>query len=302
MANVQVYPSDTLSFPNDILSKRLFNLTDDDYIKAIKERDTVDVVEKKNHSKFGDIISPFRIRVDDKTDFTLSEPLDQFNFAVLCACISEWRKENRYTTPSIIYRALTGKFGDNDANPSKFQLAVILQSVDKLMRTQIAINMGDVCEKLKYNGGKSFTLVSALLPCKRVTETTINGKEATVIHLLEKSPLVEIAEMKNGQILSCDSQILNVPNQNNTRMNIAIKTYFLRRVLEIIAHPKQMVPIITFADIFEKARITNAGRDKKCDARNVILKFVEHLQNAKLIKSFQLKKRGASPYSISIAK
>ena len=300
MANIQLYPTDKLYFPNDILSKRLFNLTEDDYFKAIKDRDGVDVVEKKNHSKFGNIISPFRIRVDDKTNFTVSEPLDQFDFAVLCSCISEWRADNRHTTPSIIYRALTGKFGDYDANPSKNQLANILQSVDKLMRTQIAINMDDVCENFKYNGGKNFTLVSALLPCKRVTETTVNGNKATVIHLLEKSPLLEIAEMKNGQLISCDSQILNVLNQNNTRMNIAIKTYVLRRVLEILAHRKQMVPTITFADVFEKCRLTNANRMTKSKARGPCTNFFKHLQDKKIIKSFRLNKKGVYPYSISL--
>lgn len=86
-----------LYLPNDILSKKLFNLTDEDYIKAIKERDTDDVLEKKNHRQFGDIIAPFFIRVDDKTNFTLTETLDQFDLAVLCACISEWRANNHHT-------------------------------------------------------------------------------------------------------------------------------------------------------------------------------------------------------------
>lgn len=299
MKNVQIYPSDKIWFPNDSLSKRLFNLSEGDYIKALEDQDGVDVFEKKNHRKFGNIISPLVIRIDDKTDCNLSKPLDQFDFAVLCACISEWRKENRYTTPSIIYRAISGKFGDNDANPSKIQLKNILQSVDKLRRTQIAINMGDVCEKLNYNGGKSFNVISAILPCEQVADITINGKEATVIHLLEESPLLKIAEMKNGQLLSCDSQILNIPRQNNTRMNIAVKIYVLRRVLESIAHPKQMMPAITFADMFEKIRIAQAESNKKCDARNNVFKFFEQLQNKKIISAFALEKKGIFSQTIS---
>ena len=301
MKNVQVYPSKILCIPNDIFSKRLFNLGNDDYQQALDERKTLEVVEKKNHYKFGDVITPFRIRVDDNADFTISEPLDQFDFAVLCACISEWQNKNRYTTPSIIYRAVSGKVGDYDANPSKIQLTDILQSVDKLMRTQIGINMTKACENLKYNGGTAFKVVSAILPCKRVTETTINGQISTAISFDRESPLWEIAaKVKNHQVLSCDAELLNVPGQQNTRMNIAVKFYVLRRVLEILAHRKQMVPIITFADVFQKCRLTSASRDKKCDARNVILKFVEHLQNEKLIKSFTLEKKGISSYAISL--
>ena len=299
MNNVQIYPSKILCFPNDIFSKRLFNLSNEDYQQALEERKTLEVVEKKNHKKFGDVITPFRIGVNNNADFTLSEPLDQFDFAVLCACISEWQNKNRYTTPAIIYRAISGKVADRDAAPSKNQLTNILRSVDKLMRTQIGINMTKACENLKYNGGTAFKVVSAILPCKRVTETTINGKETTVIHLIEKSPLWEIAaDVKNHQVLSCNAELLNVPGQQNTRMNVAVKFYVLRRVLEILAHRKQMVPIITFADVFEKCRLTNDNRKKKLDARKTCLELFEQLQNKKIIKSFTLEKKGVSSHAI----
>ena len=303
MKNVQVYPSKILCIPNDIFSKRLFNLGNDDYQQALAERKTLEVVEKKNHYKFGDVITPFRIRVDDNAEFTISEPLDQFDFAVLCACISEWQNKNRFTTPSIIYRAVSGKVGDYDANPSKIQLTDILQSVDKLMRTQIGINMTKACENLKYNGGTAFKVISAILPCKRVTDNTINGQTSTIISFDRESPLWEIAaKVKNHQVLSCDAELLNVPGQKNTRMNVTVKFYVLRRVLEILAHRKQMAPIITFADVFEKCRLTNANRKKKLDARETCIELFKQLQNKKLIKSFTLEKKGTSTRAISITK
>ena len=301
--NVQIYPSKKLVFPNDCFSKRLFNLTDDDYQKALEERKVLQVNEKRNHSKFGDIFSPFRIRVDDQNDFTLSEPIDQFHFAILCACISEWNAGNRYTTPSIIYRAVTGKVGRGDAEPSKDQLADILAAIDKLMRTQIAINMSDTCQNLKYNSGNAYKIISSILPCERITETAVNGKEATVIYFDRVSPLWKIASnVKGGQILSCDSALLNVPNQQNTRMNIAVKTYVLRRVLEILAHPKQMVPIITFADVFQKCRLESVSRKKKLDVRETILVFFKHLEAQGLVEASQLNNRGARPYSVSFTR
>ena len=303
MRNVQIYPSKIFCFPNDILSKRLFNLTEDEYRQAIEEQEILNVVEKQKHKRWGTVTTPFRIRVDDNTNFTLSEPLDQFDFAVLCACISEWNKNNRFTTPAIIYRAISGKVGRGDAEPGKDQLFDILTSVDKLMRTQIGVNMTKACENLKYNDGTAYKIVSAILPCKRVTETTINGKEATVISFDRESPLWEIAnKVKNHHVLSCNTSLLNVPNQNNTRMNIAIKFYVLRRIMEILAHPKQMVPVITFADVFEKCRIEKTNRKKKLDARETISRFFENLQNEKFIQSFQLNKKGTSPYSISFVR
>ena len=169
------------------------------------------------------------------------------------------------------------------------------------MRTQLGINITDYCEKINGDKGKTVQIVSAILPCKRVSETTINGKEnKDTIYFDRESPLWEIAtKIKNNQVLSCDASLLNVPNMNNSRMNIAVKFYTLRRTLESIAHPKKMVPIITFADVFEKCRLENVSRDKKCDARNIIIKFFEHLQTKNLIKTFRMNKNGARPYSVS---
>ena len=163
--------------------------------------------------------------------------------------------------------------------------------------------MSDACKNLKYNSGNDYKVISAILPCKRVSETTVNGKESTFISFDRESPIWEIAsDVKDGQVLSCDAELLNVPNRQNTRMNIAVKTYVLRRVLEIIAHPKQMVPVITFADVYQKCRLDNADRKKKLDVRETILAFFEHLTTQELVESFQLNKQGAKPYSVSFSR
>lgn len=303
MKNIQLYPSKKLYIPNDAFAKKLFNLTEKDYLEALEERKVLKVTEKKNYKKLGDIITPYRIKVDDKNDFTLSEPLDQFHFALLCAYISEFYIGNLISTPSIAYRAITGKIGDNDANPSKNQLADILTGTDKLMRTQLGINMTDYCEKINGDKGKTVKIISAILPCKRVSETTINGKEnKDTIYFDRESPLWEIAtKIKNNQVLSCDASLLNVPNMNNSRMNIAVKFYTLRRVLESKGHRKQMVPIITFDDVYEKCRLENANRMTKLRARDVMIELFEHLQAKNLVKAFQVNKNGVSPYSLSFS-
>ena len=173
MTNYQIYPSKKLYIPDDAFSKKLFNLTEKDYREAVEEQKVLRVTEKKNHKKFGDIITPYRIRVDDNNDFTLSEPLDQFHFALLCAYISEFYVGNPISTPSIAYRAITGKVGDNDANPSKDQLADILTGTDKLMRTQLGINMTDYCEKLNRNKDKPYRIISAILLQSTARKTRI---------------------------------------------------------------------------------------------------------------------------------
>ena len=191
----------------------------------------------KKHKKFGTIRSPFLIIVDEQLSFTLSEPLDQFDFDVLIVCISEYHAGNHFITPAIIYRGLTGKVNKGaEAEPSKDQLATIMHSLKKLMFLKIEIFMNELCEKTNYNDGKKFHIVAPILPAEYTTETIINGKSSTVIHLLEESPIWRIACLKNHQVLSFDAEILDIPHQQNTRLNIMVKFYVLRRVLEIILH------------------------------------------------------------------
>ena len=292
--NVQLYPSKTIFFPNDRFSKKIATLAKDSF-NNMNEGESRNLIELNNHKKFGKIVSPFRIFVDDNSSFTLSEPVEQFDFAVLCVCISEYYIDNRYLTESIIYRALTGKVGDNDANPSKDQRAAIMHSVEKLMFLKSEINMTDYCQKLKCNGGNSFEIISPLLPAKIITETTVNGKASSVIQLLAESPLWQIACLKN-QFLSFAAELLNVPHQQNTKMNIELKNYSIHRIVEIKAH--KLTPTLTFDDIFTKCRIENASNDTKMNARKTLIKFFEHLQAKKFIKSFEITKKGNFFYSI----
>lgn len=82
--NFQIYPAKKLIVPNDRISKKLFNLTLDDLQDWIAQHKSIDFLEIQRYKKFGEIISPIQLSVDDET-FTISEPLDQFHCAVLCA-------------------------------------------------------------------------------------------------------------------------------------------------------------------------------------------------------------------------
>ena len=77
-----------------------------------------------------------------------------------------------------------------------------------------------------------------------------------------------------------------------------IKSYVIRRVLEIILH--NMTPTITLADIFKHCDLPNANRWQKQDARNIILGVMENLKSETVIKSFEFIKKDGSYYSIII--
>ncbi|MBR0060395.1 MAG: hypothetical protein IJP68_02845 [Selenomonadaceae bacterium] len=289
--NFQIYPAKQLIVPNDRASKKIFNLTLADLQDWIAQQDTVDFIEILQHKKLGKILSPMKLFVEDET-FTISEPLDQFHCAVLCAGISELYFGNHQTTPAIIYRAITGKVEKGaEAEPSKKQLADILEAIELLMRLQMKYDMSNYCQTTGCNDGKPITLISSLLPCRMLKSSTANGKDTSVIELLGESPLLLSAQIKNNQLLMYNNSLLDVPNMNNSRMNIAAKHYGMRRVQESSLH-RQMSPTIKLADYFNKLRIENAHAQVKKDAREVLVTFFEHLQAKGVIKSFELTKRG----------
>ena len=290
--NFQIYPAKQLIVPNDRISKKLFNLTLDDVRDWIAQHKSVDFVEMQRHKKFGKIISPMKLTVDDET-FTISEPLDQFDSAVLCAGISELYFGNHQTTPAIIYRAITGKVNKGaEAEPSKKQLADILSAIELLMRLQLTYDMSSYCITTGCNDDNPVTLISTLLPCRMLKSSTANGKDTSVIELLGESPLLHSAQLKNNQLLMYDNSVLDVRNMNNSRMNIGAKHYAMRRVQECSLHRKQLTPTITLADYFKKLRIENASNDKKKDAREVLVTFFEHLKTKGVIETFTVRKKG----------
>ena len=136
---------------------------------------------------------------------------------------------NHQTTPAIIYRAITGKVDKGaEAEPSKKQLADILAAFELLMRLQMKYDMSNYCQITGCNDGKPTTLIFSLLPCRMLKSPNANGKDTSVIEFLGESPLLLSTQIKNNQILTYDNSLLDVPNMNNSRMNIAAKHYGMR--------------------------------------------------------------------------
>ena len=245
-----------------------------------------------NVKGYGDIVTVYHITNEDACDNT--DPLNEFDYAVFSACLSYFDKGDSCISLGIIYRAMTGKTteGGKRKVPPEIREFILL-SLKKLIGTVIEIDDAQVNSAFDYvkSGSKK---CSAILPA-HFDETLINGKDTTVVFFDRISPLMEIAKQRK-QILSYSPTLLDAPNIRNSSMNIMLKNYALRRVLEIIAH--NMTATLTFGDIFEKCRIEDANHDKKCDARNNLIKFFEHLKNESVIKDFIITKKRNAFYSI----
>lgn len=291
--SIQIYPSKTRIVPNDKFAKKTFNMEDETSTDLLNGA-TLSLIEKRNHKNIGDIQSHYQFHTS--SEYVNYRPLTQFDLAVLSVCISEWQAGNAYTTVAIIYRALTGKIDKgSSAKPSSVQRAYIIDSIRKLMGTIVTADTDDLCEYLKYNNGESLNFSSALLPACYI-EAYLGGDDITVIFFDRISPVLELALAK-GQLLSYDATLLDVPNQNNSPMNIVIKNYVMIRVQEIKLH--KLTPTITFDDVFKKCRIQNASRKTQMDARETVETFMKHLKAHSVIKTFELTKKRNKFYSVT---
>lgn len=289
----QIYPSKVRVELNDKLMKFVFSLTDGG-TKRLLGGEVFSIIEKENFKNHGDILTAYKIL--NAAGYSIQRPLTEFDRDVLSVCISEQAEGNWYTTPPIIYRGLTGKVNrGSDAKPSKDQLAAIIDSIKILMSRRIHFDATDLCRQLNYNDSKPIKVNDAILPAWFVEATTINGNDATVIFFERECPLLKLAKAKK-QIITYPTELLDVPGQQNTFINISLKNYALRRVLEIIAH--NMTATLTFGDIFEKCRIEDASHDKKCDARKNLIKLFEHLKKESVIQDFTVIKKRIAFYSI----
>lgn len=287
--SVKINPTRNRVELNDKVTKNYFNLDKKSYYLAVTNKAKLHIREKKNHKKYGTVVTPTSI--SNIGEYSNVAPLTEFDRAVLAVIISEQCAGNPYTTPAIIFRALVGKVGETGVTPCKNQETAILDSIEKLMFTQFNAETAKSFDQLKYPNGDEIQICkSAILPAC-IINAKINGQQLdNVIYFDRQSPFYMIAQAKS-QIVRYDSRLLDVPNQNNTPLLIMLKNYVLRRICEIKLHT-QLVPTITFDDVFTKCRITNADNKTKMRLRKYMEKFFIHLQACGFIDSFTVRKSG----------
>ena len=275
--------------PNDKLTKTLFSLPADEYYDAIQKGISIAVTEIISRGK--KIQTHFKLNGGGFA--TLKRPLNEFDRAIFDICNSA-REEGFFgLTRDSLFRALTGS-GHRSPRPN--QATAIIESLKRLM-TVIEIDFSQTRDKIpKYNSVKP-KLISPILPCIILDNVLVNGQLTSLIKFTDESPLITIARAKK-QIITSPISLRDITNQNNTPLVIMIKSYVIRRFLEIILH--NMTPSITFADVFKHCDLTDATRKQRQDARNIILGVMENLKSEGIIKSFEFTKKGDTFYSVTI--
>ena len=276
--------------PNDKLTKNLFNLPANEYYDAIQKGISIAVTEIISRGK--KIQTHFKLNGGGFA--TLKRPLNEYDRTIFDICNSA-REEGFFgLTRDSLFRALIG--GKTNQHPRPNQAAAIVESLERLM-TIIKIDFNQTREKIpKYNSVPAH-IISPILPCIVLNNVLVNGQLTSLIKFTDESPLITIARAKK-QIITSPVSLRDITNQNNNPLVIMIKSYVIRRVLEIILH--SLTPTITLSDIFKHCDLTDADRFQQRNARKIILDIMENLKSKGIIKFFEFTKKDGSYYSSTI--
>ena len=277
---------------NDKLSKTVFSLSADEYFDVLHNGISVTVTESFSRGK--KIQSHFKLNGGGIA--TLKRPFDEYDRAIFDICNSARESGLIGITRDSLFRILTGGKNRN-TRPTAKQANAIIESVKRLM-TNIEIDFAQTRDKIPKDSEVPAQIISPILPCRILHNVSVNGQLTSIIKFTDESPLMTIARAKK-QLISFPVELRDIPNQNNTIFVIMIKSYLIRRVLEIILH-KQLTPIITFDDIFKHCNLINANRWQKQDVRKIVSGILENLKSTNLIRHFEFTKTGDSFYSIAL--
>ena len=284
--------------PNDKICKRLFNMNDDQFnADALFISEKIFKTKQSNAVAPKEILTPISLEYSEYTQKIMATKprFNAFDREVCFACISEQTAGNQFTTANTIYRNMTG----SNVHPSDKMVELIKSSLSKLFFSEVTIDLTEISKKYGYckREGDKYIIHGSIIPGTYV-DGVINGQKHIIIKFYEPSPLFLAAEVKNKQILTYNKELLDVPIRNSPEV-ISIKSYILRRVLEIIAH--KMTPTITFDDVFEKNQLKDTDKYQKVRLRNNIYKMFEFWKKLHLISEYKVNKEGHIPVSISFS-
>ena len=282
--------------PCDKLSKKFFNLTENQYLVVLAKGATY------REDKKGEVKVEYRLELLEGYEDKL--PPDARHREVLFACIELYEAGFKVVTPAQIVRHMTGSEQVNVWPELK-------PIIDKLMKTLVTINL-EPLKKLNPRRKDSYSkrfkepkykkylkITGTLLPAQYL-ESKVNGQETITIEMLTESPLMKVAEFKR-QTVTYDKAPLKIPGKRDTLRQTVIKNCLLRRInLTAPSRQKPMNRSIRFETLLTECGLADATKRQKQEARNAVIALLEHFKAEGVMRDFEIVKSGQVYRSITI--
>ena len=247
-------PKDFVS-PIDKLAQTVFDSRKNPQFYS---RHSVDLwVGDKNKKPVSITVSVDITELKKYISFSNDTMLAPYNRAIHDAVISLYDAGNTHFTPDMVYHFLNGN-SRNDKAPEGFRKSLD-EALTKLMRTIITIDAGEEAEAFNL---KDFQYKGYVLPLT-YTRATINGQECECWKILDRPPLLALAERKS-QINRGAANLLDT-GLNVTPDNVVITHYLLEQIITMQNDHSDRNNIILYDTLYEYLGIdapTKATRRK----------------------------------------
>ena len=293
--NIQIQKKqEVIIMPIDKLSKAIAKFDKDEYAEVIGDRNPCTIEEHKIKGK------PVNTKywLNQEAGFNDLTPLRWFDIGVVAFCCANFQQGGELITFDMILRALTGSTGKDFTDE---QRRAVREAVIRCMSTTVTVEMAETCQKMKGYKTAKPKITGAILPCKLLENVTINGQKTDAIKMLDESPLMEIAKIKN-QLLTMDASLLAVPTLKNTPRVMTVKLYvttFALIIARSLRNKRKNTPnTLTFQKIYEAVDAGDEDRFVKRTIREVAIKVVEHLKAQGAIRDFEIVKDNEQIHAI----
>ena len=278
--------------PCDKLSNHMFNYTADEFKDIILNHEECECVEGQDR-KGKEVTTPYYLSAAE--EYADLSPLTAFDRELLYGIASAYEQGFKFLSFKMMLSAMTGDVKDKDLSK---RLEAIKAAIKRLM-TVIRIDLAPLLKafpKYRKRHVGSAELISPILPCKILDIVEINGQRTFAVELLDESPLMTVAKLKQ-QLITYDLEPLAVPNQNNTEQVIVIKNYLLRRIKLI---KRGLNSTMLFDTIYRECGLADADKWQKQNARKEILVTLNHFKAVGVIKDFKAERQGNAFRAIKI--
>lgn len=213
-----------------------------------------------------------------KRDFTL------FDQEVHDAVVSLYLAENKFISPAMVYRAMTGKTDAQYIHPQK--LHEIEESIDKCIFSKLSI---DATEAAAAYGYEEAIYSGALLSAEKVS-VHMGGNRVIAYRILTEPLLYRYAKTCK-QVSAVDIKLLDTP-LSKTNEIIILQGFLIRKIEAMKADRRYCSRSIMYDDIYAALNLSKDQRVQLVRIRDVVEEILNYWITKNYIAHYEIVKSG----------
>lgn len=214
-----------------------------------------------------------------------------FDQEVHDAVVSLYLANNKVITPSMVYRAMTGKTHSEYIHNDR--LKEIEDSIDKCLFSKLSI---DASEEAAVYGYDQAIYSGALLAAEKVL-VKLGGNRVVAYNMLSEPLLYKYAKACD-QVTAVDLKLLDTPISKTVEI-IMVQGYLLRKI-EQMKHDRTCERLIYMQDIYELLGVAKDKRVKQQRLRGYINEMLDYWVENQYIGTYEINRKARVVESITI--